>query len=62
METNTQQNHLDFADIECNKARNNAVEQFAAIVEGLPYRAGQKVLKAIRERIIIDNLGADSNE
>ena len=47
---------LNFADIENNSARTDAINEFVDIVQGLPYRAGADVLAMIRERVIINHL------
>ena len=47
---------MDFADIESNSARTDAINEFVDIVQGLPYRAGADVLAMIRERVIINHL------
>tara|TARA_B110000483_G_scaffold69250_1_gene86472 strand:+ start:11 stop:190 length:180 start_codon:yes stop_codon:yes gene_type:complete len=53
---------LNFADIESNSARTDAVNEFVDIVQALPYRAGVDVLTMIRERVIINHLGEDDND
>ena len=53
---------LNFADIENNSARTDAINEFVDIVQGLHYRAGVDVLKMIRDRVIINHLGVDNND
>jgi hypothetical protein len=52
---------LNFADIENNSARTDAINEFVDIVQALPYRVGVDVLTMIRERVIINYLGVDDN-
>ena len=53
---------LNFADIENNSARTDAINEFVDIVQALHYRAGVDVLTMIRERVIINYLGVDDND
>ncbi len=52
---------LNFADIENNITRTDAINEYVGIVQGLPHRAGADVLAMIRERVIINHLGEDDN-
>ena len=47
---------LDFTDIEDNNARTEALAEFIDIVQAMPYRASAKVVEAIKDRVIINQL------
>lgn len=47
---------LDFTDIEDNSARTEALAEFVDIVQSMPYRASAKVVEAIKDRVIINQL------
>jgi hypothetical protein len=47
---------LNFADIEDNNARTEALAEFVDIVKAIPYRASSEVVEAIKDRVIINQL------
>ena len=47
---------LNFADIEDDNARTEALAEFVDIVQGIPYRASAEVVEAIKDRVIINQL------
>ena len=47
---------LDFTDIEDISARTEALAEFIDIVQAMPYRASAKVVEAIKDRVIINQL------
>ncbi len=47
---------LDFTDIEDNSARTEALAEFVDIIQAMPYRASAKVVEAIKDRVIINQL------
>lgn len=47
---------MDFTDIEDNSARTEALAEFVDIVQAIPYRASAKVVEAIKDRVIINQL------
>jgi len=47
---------MDFADIEDNSARTEAINEFVDIIQAMPYCAGWKVIEAIKDRVIINHL------
>jgi len=47
---------LDFTDIEDNNARTEALAEFVDIIKSMPYRASARVVEAIKDRVIINQL------
>ena len=47
---------MDFTDIEDNNARTEALEEFVDIIQSMPYRASSRVIEAIKDRVIINQL------
>ena len=47
---------LDFTDIEDNSARTEALAEFIDIIQAMPYRASARVVEAIKDRVIINEL------
>jgi len=47
---------LNFADIEDNSARTEAINEFVDIIQAMPYCAGWKVIETIKDRVIINHL------
>jgi len=47
---------MDFTDIEDNNARTEALAEFIDIVQAIPYRASARVVEAIKDRVIINQL------
>jgi len=47
---------MDFADIEDNSARTEAINEFVDIIQAMPYRASARVVEAIKDRVIINQL------
>ena len=47
---------MDFTDIEDNSARTEALAEFVDIVQSIPYRASARVVEAIKDRVIINQL------
>ena len=45
---------MDFADIENDQLRTEAIERYVVWIESLPYRAGRAEQDSIRETIIND--------
>jgi hypothetical protein len=47
---------MDFTDIEDNSARTEALDAFVDIIKSMPYRASARVVEAIKDRVIINQL------
>ena len=47
---------MDFTDIEDNNARTEALAEFVDILQSIPYRASSRVVEAIKDRVIINQL------
>lgn len=47
---------MDFTDIEDNNARTEALGEFVDIIQSMPYRASSRVIEAIKDRVIINQL------
>lgn len=47
---------MDFTDIEDNDARTEALAEFVDIIKSMPYRCSARVVEAIKDRVIINQL------